>query len=127
MRRVVLMGVIVMAGMFLGEWTSTGIGGEIGFIEDFALAPDRAAALKQLVPGTEDYYYYHALHFLNVEQYEKARELTGPWHQRHGQTGRLTEIQTRLALLTYDKNPQATLDYLRNKLGLNFGHQREQL
>ena len=127
MRRVVLMGVIVMAGMSLGEWTSTGIGGEIGFIEDFALAPDRAAALKQLVPGTEDYYYYHALHFLNVEQYEKARELTGPWHQRHGQTGRLTEIQTRLALLTYDKNPQATLDYLRNKLGLNFPHQQEQL
>ena len=118
-----------MTGMSLagavGGWGSTAMGGEIGFIEDFALSVDRAAALKQLVPGTEDYYYFHCLHFLNTEQHEKARELTGPWHQRHGQTGRLTEIQTRHALLTYDKNPQATLDYLRNKLGLNFGHQRQ--
>jgi hypothetical protein len=30
--------------------------GEIGFVEDFALARDRAAALRQLIPGTEDYY-----------------------------------------------------------------------
>ena len=33
---------------------------EIGFIEDFALAADRKEALRQLIPGTEDYYYYHA-------------------------------------------------------------------
>ncbi len=127
MRRVVLMGAIVLAGMSIGPWVPTGLGGEIGFIEEFSLAPDRAVPLKQLIPGTDDYYYYHCLHFLNTEQFEKARELTGPWHQRHGQTGRLTEIQTRHALLTYDKNPQASLDYLRNKLGLNFGHQQEQL
>ena len=32
--------------------------------QDFALAKDRATALKLLIPGTEDYYYYHALHAL---------------------------------------------------------------
>ena len=127
MRRVVLMGAIVMTWMSQEVGISTGLGGEIGFIEEFSLAPDRAVPLKQLIPGTDDYYYYHCLHFLNTEQFEKARELTGPWHQRHGQTGRLTEIQTRHALLTYDKNPQESLDYLRGKLGLNFGHQQEQL
>ena len=127
MRRVVLMGAIVLTGMSWGACVSSGWGGEIGFIEEFSLAPDRAVPLKQLIPGTDDYYYYQCLHFLNTEQFEKARELTGPWHQRHGQTGRLTEIQTRHALLTYDKNPQASLDYLRGKLGLNFGHQQEQL
>ncbi len=121
MRRVVLLGVIAMS---LG---ATAWGGEIEFVEDFSLAPDRTVSLKQLVPGTDDYYYYHALHFLNTEQFDKARELTGPWHQRHGQTPRLTEIQTRYALLTYDKNPQESLDYLRRKLGLNYNHQREQL
>ena len=31
---------------------------EIGFAESFALAPDRQEALRQLTPGTEDYYYY---------------------------------------------------------------------
>ena len=127
MRRVVLMGVIVMAWVSPEVGISTGWGGEIGFIEEFALAPDRTVPLKQLIPGTDDYYYYHCLHYLNTEQFEKARELTGPWHQRHGQTARLTEIQTRHALLTYDKSPQESLTYLRNKLGLNFGHQREQL
>ena len=35
---------------------------EIGFIEEFALAPDREDVLKSLIPGTQDYYYYHALH-----------------------------------------------------------------
>ncbi len=34
-------------------------GGEIGYVEEFALAKDRAEALKQLIPGTDDYYYYH--------------------------------------------------------------------
>ena len=45
---------------------------EVGFVEDFALSRDRAAALRQLIPGTEDYYYYHCLHYLNSEQYAKA-------------------------------------------------------
>ena len=38
---------------------------EIGYIEDFALARDRTVPLKQLIPGTEDYYYYHAIHCPN--------------------------------------------------------------
>src|SRR5262245_38274523 len=40
--------------------------GEISFVEDFALAPDRSVPLKQLVPGTEPYYYFHCLHLLNT-------------------------------------------------------------
>src|SRR5436305_5976780 len=102
-----------------------GRAGEVGFAEDFALSRDRAAALRQLIPGTEDYYYFHALHDLNTEQYEKAEELTRPWHQRFGQTARLTEIQTRFALLTYERNPQRSLEYLRGRLGLHFDHQKE--
>ncbi|MFL5338684.1 MAG: hypothetical protein ACJ8F7_00835 [Gemmataceae bacterium] len=98
--------------------------GEVGFIEDFALAKDRAEALKKLIPGTEDYYYYHALNYLNTEQYEKVDALVKPWRERFGQSPRLIEIQTRQALLTYDKNPQKALDYLRNRLGLQFNHQR---
>ena len=33
----------------------------IGYAEQFALAEDWAKALEQLIPGTEDYYFYHAL------------------------------------------------------------------
>ena len=39
---------------------------EVGFIEKFALAPDRAKVLGELVPGSEDYYFFHALHFGTV-------------------------------------------------------------
>ncbi|HEX3151724.1 MAG TPA: hypothetical protein VHR66_26870 [Gemmataceae bacterium] len=99
--------------------------GDVGFIEDFALARDRSEALKQLIPGTEDYYYYQALHYLNTEQFDKAVALSGPWHERHGQTGRLTEIQTRHALLTFDKDPKKSLDYLKNRMGLYFDQQKE--
>src|SRR5262249_38656478 len=105
-------------------FSSQAAGGEIGFAEDFALAKDRAESLKKLIPGTEDFYYYHALHFLNTEQYEKVETATKPWLERFGQTPRLTEIQTRFALLTYEKNPQKSLEYLRNRLGLRFDHQR---
>src|SRR6266849_2792632 len=98
--------------------------GEVGYVEDFALAKDRAASLRQLIPGTEDYYYYPCLHFLNTEQFEKAEELTRPWLQRFGQTPRLTEIQTRHALLTYERNPERSLTYLRNHMGLQFNHQK---
>src|SRR5438128_2431313 len=97
---------------------------EVGYVEDFALARDRAASLHQLIPGTEDYYYYHCLHFLNSEQFEKAEEFTKPWLQRFGQTARLTEIQTRHALLTYERNPERSLTYLRNHLGLHYNHQK---
>ncbi len=98
---------------------------DIGFVEDFALAKDRIAALKQLIPGTEDFYYYHCLHYLNSGQFEKIEPQTKLWHERHGQTARLTEIQTRHALLDYEKNPKRTLAYVRSRLGLRFDHQKE--
>src|SRR5438105_4370862 len=100
---------------------------DVEFVEDFALAKDRAASLRQLIPGTEDYYYYHCLHYLNTGQFDKIDALTKPWHERHGQTARLTEIQTRHALLTYEKNPEKSLAFLKNHLGLHFDHQKETL
>ena len=68
---------------------------------------------KQLIPGTEDYYYYHALHALNTEQFDKVdATLEAVASSGTGRPPALTEIQTRHALLTYDKNPKKTLDYL---------------
>jgi hypothetical protein len=98
--------------------------GEVGYIEDFSLARDRGTSLRQLIPGTEDYYYYHCLHYLNTEQFEKAEAMTRPWLERLGQTPRLTEVQTRFAFLTYPKNPERSLTYLRTHLGLRFDHQK---
>ena len=46
----------------------------IGFIEDFALSQDRQQTLKQLIPGTRDYYYYHCLHYLNQEKFDQVEK-----------------------------------------------------
>src|SRR5689334_12700129 len=63
MNRVVTTIAILWATLACWAWSpSTSgpqvLGGEIGFIEDFSLATDRGVPLKQLIPGTEDYYYY---------------------------------------------------------------------
>lgn len=99
--------------------------GEIGFIEDFALAPDRQQALDQLIPGTEDYYYYTCLHLQSRQRYDEVERVLAAWIERHNVTPRVREIQHRQALLTYPQHPQQTLTYLRRQLGLQLNHQRE--
>jgi hypothetical protein len=106
---------------------SSAFSGEIQFVEDFSLATDRDAALKQLIPGTKDYYYWHCLHYLNTEQYDKVDEMLVPWVKRHNETARVWEIRTRKALLTYDRDNQASLQYLRSRFGITHPHRKEQL
>ena len=103
-------------------------GGEIGFPEDFALAKDRAEALKQLIPGTEDYYYYHCLHDQNEGRLDDVDRTLALWIKRYNRTQRVIEIENRQALLRYDANPAETrksLDYIRHKLNVQFNHRRQ--
>ncbi|MGD0092895.1 MAG: hypothetical protein ABSE73_23535, partial [Planctomycetota bacterium] len=100
---------------------------EIGFIEDFALAEDRAKPLKQLIPGTDDYYYYNCLHFQQTGAFGKIDDLVKLWIERHGRTPRVEEILNRQALLTYDQDNKKSLDFLRWRLGLRFDHAQERL
>jgi len=103
------------------------VGAEIGYIEDFSLARDRTVPLKQLIPGTEDHYYYHAIHYQNTEQFDKVDDLLEAWIKRYKHTPRVREIQNRQALLTYAKNPAKSLEFIRQRLNLTFDHQRELL
>jgi hypothetical protein len=100
---------------------------KVGFIETFALAPDREAVLTQLVPGTEDYYFFHALHFQNTGQKEKLDAVLKQWATRFPESERRKVIENRAALLAYDADPQATLKFLRERLQLQFHHEREAL
>ena len=105
--------------------TPTASAADVGYAEDFALAKDRAAALAQLIPGTEDYYYYHALHRLNTGQLDKLGELIDPWSKRLGGSARRNEILLRRALLNFEKDPKGSLEYVRSRLNLHFNHQKE--
>ena len=98
---------------------------EIGFVEQFALADDRAQALEQLIPGTEEHYFYSCLHAQHAKQFQKVDKLLVDWIKRHGETGLAQQIKTRQMLLQYDAHPRKTLDYLRDELGLHFSHQRD--
>ncbi|MBC8355256.1 MAG: hypothetical protein H8E66_25045 [Planctomycetes bacterium] len=98
---------------------------EIGFIEKFALAEDRTEALKLLIPGSEEYYYFHCLHYQNTEQFDQVEELLKAWIKRYNYTPRVHQIQNRQALLTYEKDPAASLEFIRHRLGIQFNHQRE--
>lgn len=106
---------------------AVGVAEEIGWLESFSLATDRTVPLAQLIPGTEDFYYYHSLHYQNTEQWGKAADMLKAWVDRHRWTPRAIEIQNRQALLTYSQNPQQTLELLRQRLDLRFDHQRQQL
>lgn len=97
---------------------------EIGFVEDFALAKDREKVLQQLIPGTDDYYFYNCLNFQNKQQFDKVETMLKPWIERHGENHRVIMIRNRQALLMYSDNPKKSLEYIRRHLGLNFNHQR---
>ena len=97
---------------------------QIEFVEEFVLASDRQAALQKLVPGTEDYFYYHALDQQLREQYGPVDEWLTKWIERHGVTDKVRELQLRQAILRYPTQPRASLDFIVQTLGLRFDHQR---
>lgn len=93
---------------------------EIGYIEKFALAPDREKVLGELIPGSEDYYFFHALHYQNTSQKEKLDGFMKQWAARYPSSERRKIIENRAALLVYETDPQATLTYLKDHLDLEF-------
>jgi len=94
-------------------------------LESFALAPDRAKALEQLIPGTEDWYFHSCLVHEQAGRYGEIDALLRSWVQRYGETALCREIRHRLALLRHPAEPAKTLEYLRTHLGLRLDHQRE--
>jgi hypothetical protein len=99
-------------------------GTPIDFAETFALAPDRAAAVATLIPGSDDWYYWHCRERLDARDFATVRRVLPTWTQRHGHSERVIEIENREALLSYGDQPQRTFDFLRDRLGLRFDHQR---
>jgi len=98
---------------------------KIGYVEDFVLNQDREAALKLLIPGTQEYYYYHCLHLQHTEQFDEVDQMLKAWIGRHKYTARVQQILNRQALLLYGKDSKRTLDRIKERLNLRFDHRRE--
>ena len=99
---------------------------ETGFIERFALAADREKALGELVPGSQEYYFFHALHYQNVRDNAKLNEILSQWRKRVPDENEARRIiVNREALLKYESAPLETLKYLIERLGIRHDHQQE--
>lgn len=104
----------------------------VGFIEQWVLAKDRAATLSQLVPGTEDYFFFHALHYQQTSQTEKFKSTMQAWDQKFdptdndpfGSTSRYTTLKSRAVIIDYQKDPQGSIKKLSELLKLKLDHQR---
>ena len=95
---------------------------EIGYIEEFALAEDRRDVLQDLIPDTNDYFYYHCLHHQNQKQLAEGEAILTAWRNKFGDTDLVQRMLMRQMLLGYDANPDRSIDFLRNRLNLNFSH-----
>jgi len=86
---------LLAMALLLGLLSINGFAAEIGFVEDFALAKERQTALDKLIPGTEDYYYYHALHFMNQGDYQTSNQYLQKWRSRYDYPNSITELENR--------------------------------
>jgi hypothetical protein len=117
--------VVLFAGAGAAQGASASAGQHLSFEEQFALSSDRKALLSQLIPGSEDSYYYTCLERQHAGDLAAIDDLVRAWTERHGRGKRVVEIENRQALLRFETDPQSTWEYLRQYLPLNFNHQRE--
>ena len=94
-------------------------------LEAFALAEDRDAAVAQLIPGTESYYYYKCLVAQQRGELDRVDELVTTWRKRHGSSSELETIETRQLVLRLEDRTDEVCETIRRELGLDFSHQRE--
>jgi len=55
---------------------------EIGFVESYVLAKDKDAAIKNLIPGTDEYYYYQCLRYQATGQLDQVDAILAKWLER---------------------------------------------
>lgn len=96
----------------------------ISWMERYALSADRETALEELIPGSDDYFFYHCLYYQTSGQLERSESFLRDWLARHRgvETSAIVAMTDRQRLLTYQDSPQRTIDYLVNRLGIELSH-----
>ena len=117
-----VIGFLLFMSVFHISSNTMAIAQEIGFSERFALAENREAALAELIPGTDSYFYYYCLHCQTVGKTAEARGHLDAWIAKYGLNEETQRMRTRQFLLEYRTNSQATFDHLRADFGINIDH-----
>lgn len=115
--------IVSVAAIFLLVGTSKMLSAqELGFSERFALSSNREAVLRELIPGTEAFYYYHCLYCQTTGRIAESRAHLDAWIKKYGLNEQNKKIQTRQFLLEYTSNKAATIDHLRTEFGIQLDH-----
>ena len=91
------------------------------FLEDFSLG-DRQEALKKLIPGTNDYYFYHCLDAQHRADKQRFDALIKDWVKQIRHASQRDALLLRQAIIDYDSDPQASITTLCTTLGIHFHH-----
>ena len=94
----------------------------VSFDEQYILNPEKA--LKELIPGTEDYFHYHCLFYQNKGDENNFSLFMDRWFKKFGDTGRYKEMLNRQALINYEKDPRKSLDHIIRELRLNYNYHK---
>jgi len=93
-------------------------------MERYAYLADRPSVLNELIPGSEDHYFYYCLHYQVSGESEKAEALLAQWKvDTNAQNSRLIQgSEDRQRLLTYNRSADRSIDYFLNRLNIKLDH-----
>lgn len=96
----------------------------LDWLERYAFLGDRSSVLNELIPGSEDYYFYHCLHYQVSGESEKAEALLAQWKaDLNAKNSRLIQgSEDRQRLLTYNRSADRSIDYFRTRLNIKLNH-----
>ena len=96
----------------------------VSWMERYALSDDREAMLAELIPGSDDYYFYHCLLFQTTGQLARSEATLRDWLASHKgkETPAIVAMTDRQRLLSYEASPQRSIDYLVRRLGVQLNH-----
>ncbi|MEO6774627.1 MAG: hypothetical protein ABI467_16725 [Kofleriaceae bacterium] len=105
---------------------------DLELLEDLALSEDRAAALAQLLPGSEDHDYFRCLHAQQRGDLDQAERVIAEWPDRHGTNAlyhRLTLRQLLYRVMSGTGSAagaaERAAEDLRDRLGVSHWHEAE--
>ena len=96
----------------------------VTWMERYALSGDREAMLAELIPGSEDYYFYHCLFYQTTGNLERSEAMLAEWlaANKGKESPAIIAMTDRQRLLGYEASPQRSVDYLVRRLGIQLDH-----
>ncbi len=122
LRHVLAACAVLTGGLLLAQAVHPAHAQSFEALEQFLRADSLEQAVAELIPGSLSHDYYACLWLQAKQRYDEVDQWLVHWRERHGESPQWRQIRHRQALLTYQRNHDATLTYLRDALGLTYDH-----